>query len=119
MIMLPFIIRLEGFDKMLNYSAGAWLGLIYLGVVTGGIGYVLFFKGINMMEVSKGINIFYFKPIIASILSYFIFPSVHLKISLFLGILIEMLSLIMVSNNGSSKRSESLDDSSRKKIRES
>ncbi|MHA1822050.1 MAG: DMT family transporter [Promethearchaeota archaeon] len=119
MIMLPFIIRLEGFDKMLNYSASAWLGLIYLGVVTGGIGYVLFFKGINMMEVSKGINIFYFKPIIASILSYFIFPSVHLKISLFLGILIEMLSLIMVSNNGSSKRSESLDDSSRKKIRES
>ena len=58
-----------------HYTPTSWLGVLYLGIITGGLGYVLFFKGLKYMEASRGINAFYFKPVIATLLCcYFNMP---------------------------------------------
>jgi len=46
--------------------------LIYLGLVTNGIAYILYFWGVSRVEVSKGTMAFFLKPVVASILSHLI-----------------------------------------------
>lgn len=95
-MMIPAVLATGDFARLPTYGLNTWLGLLFLGIVTGGIGYVLFFKGIEMMEASKGINMFYFKPIIATILAFFILGEVP-NIFLYIGIVIEIVALLLVS----------------------
>ncbi|MCP4760818.1 MAG: DMT family transporter [archaeon] len=96
--MLPFILLSGDFEVITSYTIDIWLGLLYLGIVTAGLGYVLFFKGISMMEASKGINIFYLKPILATILSFFILLEIP-TIYLFIGLVFEVIALLLVASD--------------------
>lgn len=98
LIMSPFLIITGEFNILNDYNTKIWFGLFYLGIVTTGIGYVLFFKGLNKMEASKGINVFYLKPIIATILSFFILHEIPNNY-LYIGIIIEIVALILISRD--------------------
>jgi drug/metabolite transporter (DMT)-like permease len=46
--------------------------LLYLGIMTTGVAYILYTLGINQVEASRGVLFFYSKPIIAMILAWLI-----------------------------------------------
>ena len=94
--MIPFLLLPGEFHALSQYTVKAWIGVFYLGIVSGGIGYVLFFKGLQKMEASKGINAFYFKPIFATILSFIIFATIP-NIYFFIGLTLEMIALYLIS----------------------
>lgn len=68
-----------------QYPGDAWGYLIILGVVTTGLGTWLFFVGIQQIEVSKGISLALFKPILVTVFAFFIlqeYPPLVLFVSL-------------------------------------
>lgn len=94
--MVPFLFLPGEFSTILNYNWKSWIGVIYIGLFVSGVAYLFFFKGLQMMEASKGINVFYFKPIIATILAILLLGESP-TIFLFIGIAIEILALYLVS----------------------
>ncbi len=101
--MLPFL-GVQGEIQTLNKTtASGWLGIFWLGIITGGLGYVLFFKGLQKIEASKGINAFYFKPIFATVLSFLIFRNTPSTI-FYIGLLIEITALVLVSRKSKEKK---------------
>ncbi len=94
---LPLLFIPQEMMTLQRLSVKAWLGIIYLGVVTAGIGYILFFKGLKMVDASKGINIFYLKPIFATLLAYLINGGDQLSNYLFIGIIIEIIALFLIT----------------------
>jgi drug/metabolite transporter (DMT)-like permease len=96
LMMIPFLFFTGDWENLFSHSPLTWIGLIYLGAVTGGLGYVAFFRGLQMMDASKGITMFYLKPVIATILAFFLLNEIP-KISLYIGIGIEILALFLVA----------------------
>lgn len=95
-MMIPFLFFTDDWQYLFSHSAITWVGLFYLGAITGGFGYVAFFKGLQMMDASKGITMFYFKPVIATILAFFLLNEIP-KASLYIGIIIEIFALFFVA----------------------
>jgi len=98
LVMLPYLIFSSEWNNMIHQSAETWLGLFYIGIFTTGIAYLFFFKGLESLEASKGSNFFYLKPIFATILAFFILneaPSIYF----YVGVVIEVIALILISNN--------------------
>ncbi|WP_371803483.1 DMT family transporter [Candidatus Lokiarchaeum ossiferum] len=96
LIYIPLLFYDNQWQIITNFTWTTWIGMLYLGIITTGLGYILFFKGIDMIEASKGINLFYLKPIFATILSYFILneePTYFLLI----GIVIEIIALLLIT----------------------
>lgn len=54
-----------GWSEMAGYSASSWLWILYLGVVTVGVGYLLYFEGMKRVPASRGASLFYLKPVLA------------------------------------------------------
>ena len=94
--MLPFLGVKGEIQTLQKTTSAGWWGIVWLGVFTGGLGYLLFFKGLQNIEASKGINAFYFKPIFATILSFLIFQNVPSGI-FYVGLVIEIGALVLVS----------------------
>lgn len=92
----PFLFIGNEWIHIPDYSGLTWALLIYLGVFTGGLGYVLFFQGLQLMEASKGITIFYLKPLIATSLSFILLQEIPGP-SLYIGIVIEIIALFLVA----------------------
>lgn len=64
------LLTLEGgWKEMASYRPETWGWLLYLGVVTVGIGYLLYFGGMRRVEASRGISLFYLKPVLALFLA--------------------------------------------------
>jgi drug/metabolite transporter (DMT)-like permease len=60
-----------GWGEMAGYDLRAWAWLLYLGVVTVGLGYILYFEGMRRVPASRGASLFYLKPVLALILAHF------------------------------------------------
>lgn len=96
--MAPYLIFSNERNIFVSQSTGTWLGLVYIGIFTTGIAYLFFFKGIEILEASKGSNFFYLKPVFATILAFFILNEIP-SIFFYMGIIIEVFALILISNN--------------------
>lgn len=59
----------SAWKDMAGYHPLTWAWLLYLGVVTVGIGYLLYFGGMRRIEVSRGASLFYVKPVLALLLA--------------------------------------------------
>ncbi len=59
-----------GWGEVAAYGARAWVWLLYLGVVTVGIGYILYFEGMRRVPASRGASLFYLKPVLALLLAH-------------------------------------------------
>lgn len=95
LLILPFSPEMGNF---LNYTGYEWFWILFLGIISTGIGIWLLFEGINRMEVSKAMSLAFFKPIFATILSFFILfetPSIILLIS----ILLVIISIILINRS--------------------
>jgi drug/metabolite transporter (DMT)-like permease len=47
-----------------------WLRIAVLGIIVSGIGYLFYFKGIELLGPSRGASFFFLKPCAAAVLSY-------------------------------------------------
>lgn len=54
-----------GWREMSGYSPNTWAWLLYLGFVTVGLGYILYFEGLRRVPASRGASLFYLKPVLA------------------------------------------------------
>ena len=96
-MMIPFIFVPGEIQLLSAFTWQTWIGIVYLGVFTSGIAYLLFFKGLESMEASRGINLFYLKPVLATILAIVV---IHESPSLYfyIGIGIEVVALIFIAH---------------------
>jgi len=71
-LLLAVLLTAEGgWAEMAGYNLRAWAWLLYLGVVTVGIGYILYFEGMRRVPASRGASLFYLKPVLALLLAHF------------------------------------------------
>ncbi|MCF2141487.1 MAG: DMT family transporter [Candidatus Lokiarchaeota archaeon] len=98
LFMSPYLLVSDEWSVIVSQSLSTWLGLLYIGVVTTGIAYLLFFKGLGSLEASKGSNLFYLKPIFATILAVLVLDEIP-SIYFYLGIILEVIALILISKN--------------------
>jgi drug/metabolite transporter (DMT)-like permease len=60
-----------GWNEMGGYNLASWLWLAYLGIITVGIGYILYFEGLRRVPASRGASLFYLKPVLAILIAHF------------------------------------------------
>ncbi len=60
-----------GWGEMAAYDAGTWAWLLYLGAITVGLGYLLYFEGMRSVPASRGASLFYLKPVLALLLAHY------------------------------------------------
>ncbi|RJP33437.1 MAG: hypothetical protein C4536_04180 [Actinobacteria bacterium] len=60
-----------GWGEMAGYNLRAWAWLLYLGLITVGLGYILYFEGMRRVPASRGASLFYLKPVLALLLAHF------------------------------------------------
>lgn len=65
-----FLTMQGGWQEMASYNLTAWAWILYLGVVTVSLGYLLYFEGMRRMPASRGASLFYLKPVLALIFAY-------------------------------------------------
>lgn len=59
-----------GWKEMVFYDPATWGWLLYLGVATVGVGYLLYFGGMSRIPASRGAGLFYLKPVLALFLAH-------------------------------------------------
>lgn len=71
-LILIVISLLAGFDLSFSLNKENIYMLLYLGIFVTGLAYLLFFEGLKKIPVANGSMMFFLKPIIASLLAFFI-----------------------------------------------
>lgn len=70
MVLVVLLIRGEPVLQGLNRTT--WWPVLYLGLIVTGFAYLCFLRGLALIDASKGAIIFFFKPIVASLLAFLI-----------------------------------------------
>ncbi len=96
LLMVPFLLIPGEIATLSLFTWQTWLGMLYLGIFTSGIAYLFFFKGLEKIEASRGINLFYLKPIIATMFAILLIHEIP-TLYFFIGIAIEVIALIFIS----------------------
>lgn len=97
------LIPLLGWGDTLSFyktlTPFGWGLVIYLGVVTVGLGYYWLYTGLSITGVSKGMMIFFIKPALVALLAHFL---QHQPLSkwIWIGIALASASIIIVGMNG-------------------
>ena len=84
-LMIPVVFIEQEFHWVLTFTWQTWLGVLFLGIISTGVAYLFFYKGLSMVEASEGINLFYIKPVIITIAGFFIFDVIP-HYSFFIGV---------------------------------
>lgn len=70
-VLLSVLLTVQGgWSEMAGYDLRAWSWLLYLGIITVGVGYILYFGGMRRVPASRGASLFYLKPILAVFIAY-------------------------------------------------
>lgn len=70
-VLLSVLLTVQGgWGEMAGYDLRAWVWLLYLGIITVGVGYILYFGGMRRVPASRGASLFYLKPILAVFIAY-------------------------------------------------
>jgi len=67
---LPFAIEPE------LYTSGMWFQLFYLGIITSGLGYALWYVALTKMEASKLAVFNNIQPVLTTIMAFFLFNAI-------------------------------------------
>ncbi len=73
--------------------------LAYLALVSSGLGYALYFYGLNRVSIAAGTSFFYLKPVLAPLLAYYVRHDT-LELHFFIGLLIVLASLTLTVFGG-------------------
>jgi len=104
------LIPLLGWGKTLAFyktlTPFGWGLVVYLGIVTVGLGYYGLYTGLAKIGVSKGMMIFFIKPAIVALLAHFL---QHQPLSqwIWIGIALASASIVIVGMNGVRARNDS------------
>ena len=96
-LMIPVVYIEREFSLILTFNWQTWIGVLFLGIFSTGVAYLFFYKGLSMVEASVGINLFYIKPVITTILGFFIFQAIP-HYSFFIGLVLEFIGLFLVTS---------------------
>lgn len=69
---LFFILVIKGDLNFQGVNQTTIVPILYLGTVVTGLAYVAFLEGLSRIDASKGAVIFFFKPLVASLLAFLI-----------------------------------------------
>ncbi len=96
-VFFALILSLQGgWKEMATYSARSWLWISYLGLVTVGLGYILYFEGMSRVPASRGASLFYVKPVLAVFLAH-LFLGEKIGWPLLLAAVLVALGIILVA----------------------
>lgn len=93
------------FNTFLIYDFNSWYLILFLGIISTGLGIYLFFIGLKHIEVSKGISLAFLKPIFATVLAFFLLIELP-TISLFISIPIVIISIILINKTPKSNSTD-------------
>lgn len=85
-MMVPIVI-FDGSPLIRPLGLSSWLLLLFLSFVTVGIAYLLYFMGLERVNVSTGNSLMYLKPLIATSLAWVVLkenPSIMRMVAIFL-----------------------------------
>ena len=88
------------FDYFLSYDLEEWFWILFLGIISTGLGIFLLFEGIKHIETSKGMSLAFLKPIFATILAYFILNELPTLVLLF-SIFLVIISILLINRRSS------------------
>lgn len=94
-LLLPFAL-LTGLD--VSYDWRAWSLLLYLGIVTTGIGYILFMQGLQRVSATVGSVITLLEPLVASLLAALLLQE-HITWMMGVGALLLISAVILLSQD--------------------
>ena len=84
------------FNSFMQYNLESWFWILFMGIVTTGMGIYLLFWGLQYIEVSKGISLAFLKPIFATILA-FLLLSEEPTLVLFISISLVVVSILIIN----------------------
>jgi drug/metabolite transporter (DMT)-like permease len=89
-------------DQVATMSAYSWFAIVFLGVFSTVIGYVLWYVGLEIKSTSEVSVYLYAVPVLSTIISYFLFDD---KITMFfvLGGILVIIGLVLVNVNNRQK----------------
>lgn len=97
LFMTPFtIIDTVVFHPLVNVPASAIGGLLYLGLVTTGVAYIFYNMGIHHIEASRGILLFYTKPLITMVLAWLLLGE-DFTLYFFIGFFLILVAVLLTS----------------------
>jgi len=97
------LIPLLGWGETLTFyktlTPFGWGLVVYLGVVTVGLGYYWLYTGLAKTGVSRGMMIFFIKPALVALLAHFL---QHQPLSrwIWIGIVLASATIVIVGMNG-------------------
>jgi len=84
------------FDDFMNYDLESWFWILFMGIISTGLGIFLLFEGIKHIETSRGMSLAFFKPIFATILAYFILNELP-TLALLFSIILIIISILLIN----------------------
>lgn len=102
-MMVPFLIMDRVSLDVSGVSARSIVIMLYLSIVAVGIAYLLFFIGLERLAVSKGVSLFYLKPLIATSLA-FVFLGESPSLTSIVAIVLISISIYLVVAEAAVKR---------------
>ena len=73
MLYIPVIMMIPGIIEPSDFTTSMWFQLFYLGVVTSGVGYALWYIALTKMEASKLAVFNNIQPVLTTIMAFFLF----------------------------------------------
>jgi len=93
LFLLPFS---SGLPALGNASQNSWLALLFLGIIPGAIGHVIWSFALSKMATSRATSFLYFVPVVSLLLSFFIMQEVP-SLLLILGGIVAILGVYVVN----------------------
>lgn len=93
--MVPLVV-LDVSRNSLQLTGETLVPLIYLGITTNGIAYILYFWGISRLSISKGVIMFFLKPLLAAIFSFLLLGENIFSPSFIIGTLLIFIGISIV-----------------------
>ncbi|MHA1282586.1 MAG: DMT family transporter [Promethearchaeota archaeon] len=93
LIFLPFS---SESNIIIKVDIEVWFWIIFMGIISTGVGLYLLFAGVKYIEVSKAFSLAFLKPIFAMLLAY-ILISEEPTIALYISIMLVTISIILIN----------------------
>ncbi|MBO0602314.1 EamA family transporter [Sporosarcina sp. E16_3] len=99
-VITPFVIpKLPQIDMNDLTNPTIWGGLIYLGVISTSIAFLLWNRGLQMLSASSGGVFFFFQPIVGTLLGWLILGET-ISITFWIGSILILLGVLLVIKDG-------------------
>lgn len=98
-VLTPFVIpRLPQIDPNELMDPTIWGGLLYLGIISTSIAFLLWNRGLQMLNASSGGIFFFFQPVVGTILGWLILGET-ISITFWIGSILILLGVLIVIND--------------------